>query len=425
MQVEKLKTIDADTLLSTPMRKTLFVVDGLIPQGLSVLSGSSKIGKSWLMLWLGIQVARGQPVWEFETHKSDVLYLCLEDTYARIQSRLYQITDEAPPELRIATTSFQIANGLEQQIEQYLSDFPKTKLVIIDTFQKVRDSKSTGGKSGMYAGDYDDVTALKNISDKYGIAVVVVHHVRKLKDVSDPFNEVSGSTGITGAADTNFVLKRSRANETGTLLATGRDIAYQELTLKFDNRSHLWELVERKDMEDIHREEIPKFIFRLVDYISEIKEWRGTATQLITQVNETEVSERQIQRYIRLTCLIPELLSMVDDKKIAFNPAVEISYLDRDEQLTLLDAINMNDCTPSHAQSIRLKKMSQDGLLTADAIYAILSEEKPNQKEQIKLPRDELRKYFPQNYSDKQIKRDILKGLELLKRQRERNRDAR
>lgn len=146
----------------------------------------------------------------------------------------------------------------------------------------------------------------------------------------------------------------------------------------------------------------------------------------ITQVSkDSDDSERQIQRYIRLTCLIPELLSMVDDKKIAFNPAVEISYLDHDEQLTLLDAINMNDCTPSHAQSIRLKKMSQDGLLTADAIYAILSEEKPNQKEQIKLPRDELRKYFPQNYSDKQIKRDILKGLELLKRQRERNRDAR
>ena len=146
----------------------------------------------------------------------------------------------------------------------------------------------------------------------------------------------------------------------------------------------------------------------------------------VTQVSkDSDDSERQIQRHIRLIHLIPELLSMVDDNKIAFNPAVEISYLDREEQLTLLDAINMNDCTPSHAQSIRLKKMSQDGLLTADAIYAILSEEKPNQKEQIKLPRDELRKYFPQNYSDEQIKRDILKGLELLKRQRERNRDAR
>lgn len=146
----------------------------------------------------------------------------------------------------------------------------------------------------------------------------------------------------------------------------------------------------------------------------------------ITQVSkDSDDSERQIQRYIRLTYLIPELLSIVDDNKIAFNPAVEISYLDREEQITLLDAINMNDCTPSHAQSIRLKKMSQDGLLTADAVYAVLSEEKPNQKKQIKLPRDELRKYFPQNYSDEQIKRDILKGLELLKRQRERNRDTR
>ena len=100
----------------------------------------------------------------------------------------------------------------------------------------------------------------------------------------------------------------------------------------------------------------------------------------VTQVSkDSDDSERQIQRYIRLTYLIPELLSMVDDNKIAFNPAVEISYLDREEQLTLLDAINMNDCTPSHAQSIRLKKMSQDGLLTADAVYAETKSKRTNQ----------------------------------------------
>lgn len=146
----------------------------------------------------------------------------------------------------------------------------------------------------------------------------------------------------------------------------------------------------------------------------------------VTQVSkDSDDSERQIQRYIRLTYLIPELLSMVDDNKIAFNPAVEISYLEQSEQRVLFDAMELNDCTPSHAQSIRLKKLSQEGLINREAIYSILSEEKPNQKEQIKLPRDELRKYFPQNYSDEQIKRDILKGLELLKRQRERNRDAR
>ena len=185
---------------------------------------------------------------------------------------------------------------------------------------------------------------------------------------------------------------------------------------------------------NLHRETIlpSEKAFAYMMKLEAIKHQGVTSRQVgekllsVTQVSkDSDDSERQIQRYIRLTYLIPELLSMVDDNKIAFNPAVEISYLDRDEQLTLLDAINMNDCTPSHAQSIRLKKMSQDGLLTAYAIYAILSEEKPNQKEQIKLPRDELRKYFPQNYSDEQIKRDILKGLELLKRQRERNRDAR
>lgn len=136
-------------------------------------------------------------------------------------------------------------------------------------------------------------------------------------------------------------------------------------------------------------------------------------------------SRNQIKRYIRLTYLIPELLSMVDENKIAFNPAVEISYLEHSEQLVLLDAIELNDCTPSHAQSIRLKKLSQEGLLTADAIYAILSEEKPNQQEQIKFKREDLKKYFPQGYTDEQIKKDIVKGLELLKRQRDRNRDAR
>lgn len=296
MQVEKLKTIDADTLLSTPMRKTLFVVDGLIPQGLSVLSGSSKIGKSWLMLWLGVQVARGQPVWEFETHKSDVLYLCLEDTYARIQSRLYQITDEAPPELRIAITSFQIGNGLEQQIEQYLSDFPKTKLVIIDTLQKVRDSKGSAGKAGMYGNDYDDISSIKRIADGFNIAILLVHHLRKLQDSDDPFNDVSGSTGIIGAADTNFILRRKRSGNAATLLVSGRDVEYQELTLQFNDL--VWELVERKNSEDIHKTELPKFLFRVVDFMECRTEWVGTATELLTEMKEQEVTPNMVTKYL-------------------------------------------------------------------------------------------------------------------------------
>lgn len=140
---------------------------------------------------------------------------------------------------------------------------------------------------------------------------------------------------------------------------------------------------------------------------------------------DAKTSETQIQRYIRLTYLIPELLSMVDENKIAFNPAVEISYLEQSEQRILLDAMELNDCTPSHAQSIRLKKLSQQGVLDDQMIYTVMSEEKPNQQEQIKFKREDLKKYFPAGYTDEQMRRDIIKGLELLKRQRERNRDAR
>ncbi len=146
----------------------------------------------------------------------------------------------------------------------------------------------------------------------------------------------------------------------------------------------------------------------------------------VTQVSkESDDSERQVQRYIRLTYLIPELLSMVDEGKIAFNPAVEISYLDKAEQRVLLNAMELNDCTPSHAQSIRLKKLSQDGVLNDQMIYDILAEQKPNQQEQYKFKREDIRKYFPKSYTDKQVYDTVIKLLEQWQRRRERDRDSR
>ena len=136
-------------------------------------------------------------------------------------------------------------------------------------------------------------------------------------------------------------------------------------------------------------------------------------------------SKDQVRRYIRLTHLIPELLSMVDENKIAFNPAVELSYLSQSEQFILLDAIKQNDCTPSHAQSIRLKKLSQEGILNRDAIFEILAEQKPNQQEQYKFKREDIRKYFPKSYTDKQVYDTVIKLLEQWQRKRERDREAR
>lgn len=136
-------------------------------------------------------------------------------------------------------------------------------------------------------------------------------------------------------------------------------------------------------------------------------------------------SKDQVRRYIRLTHLIPELLSMVDENKIAFNPAVELSYLSNSEQFILLDAIKQNDCTPSHAQSIRLKKLSQAGTLNRDTIFEILAEQKPNQQEQYKFKREDIRKYFPKSYTDKQVYDTVIKLLEQWQRKRERDREAR
>jgi ParB family chromosome partitioning protein len=157
-----------------------------------------------------------------------------------------------------------------------------------------------------------------------------------------------------------------------------------------------------------------------------------TSSQLGTKLRTDDLlslnsddSRNQIQRYIRLTNLIPRLLEKVDNKEIAFSPAVELSFLSESQQIKLLDSMELNDCTPSHAQAIRLKNLSRDFMLNDDLIDEILSEEKPNQIEQIKIKKQDVEKYFPRSYSSEQIKDDIIKGLELLKKQRDRNRDAR
>ena len=132
------------------------------------------------------------------------------------------------------------------------------------------------------------------------------------------------------------------------------------------------------------------------------------------------VSARTIQNYIRLTNLVPPLLQMVDDGRIAFSPAVELSYLTRDEQAELWDLIGREDATPSLSQALRMKQLSREAKLTPEVLYAILTEEKPNQKEQVRIKTESLRKYFPRNYSAQQMEREIIKLLEARYRAKDR-----
>ena len=157
-----------------------------------------------------------------------------------------------------------------------------------------------------------------------------------------------------------------------------------------------------------------------------LKHQGRTSGQLVQKWSRENISDtesgRQVQRFIRLTELIPQLLEMVDEKKIAFNIGVELSYLQKDEQKDLLDTIESEDCTPSLSQAQRMKKLSQSGELNMDVLFGIMTEEKANQKEQVRFMEEDIRKYFPRNYTKADMQKTIISLLEKWQRQRERNR---
>ena len=273
MNPTPLTYLDGETLISTVLPPIRFVVDKLLPQGLHILAGAPKVGKSWLALWLCLCVAKGEPVWNFPTLRGGVLYLCLEDSYSRIQNRLLDITDNAPADLYFATVSEKLHSGLEEQIEGFLGAHPDTALVVIDTLQRIR---AVGNEANPYASDYRDLGVLKELADRNRIAILLIHHLRKLND-EDPMNMISGTTGISGATDTNLVLKKGkRSGSAATLYCTGRDIEYQELALEFDQDAHVWKLVSSGES----TEGQDKILASLSAFLAERREFTGTATEL-------------------------------------------------------------------------------------------------------------------------------------------------
>ena len=274
--MKQLQTIDADTLLSTPLPVTKFIVEGLLPEGLHILAGSPKVGKSWLALWICFQVSKGEPVWGLTTTAGTVLYLCLEDSYTRIQNRLFQLTDDAPNTLHFANLSGSIGDGLENQISSFLSEHTDTNLIVIDTLQKIRDIIPD---SNSYASDYRDLSSLKNLAESHHIAILLIHHLRKMKD-DDPMNMISGTTGLSGAADSNFVLTRKDRNSPqAELHCTGRDIESRVLGLCFRKETRTWEL--SKPIESEKEATDPELIF-LSEFLKRLHTFTGTATELST-----------------------------------------------------------------------------------------------------------------------------------------------
>ncbi len=288
----KLKTVNCEEIMTEPLKPIEFVVDNLITQGLFILAGAPKIGKSWLALDICLSVAKGEQVLNAKTVQGTALYLCLEDSRIRIQNRLYEMTDEPTEHLHFALLANSIGSGLEEQIENFISEHRDTKIIFIDTLQKIR----SDSPDSTYATDYKELSVLKSIADKRSVAIVLVHHLRKTKD-ADPFNMISGTTGLSGCVDGSFVLSESkRGSRNATLYCVGRDIENREIELKFDSEQHRWisdEILSDKE----NKNKI--FIEKLFDFMIEREKFVGTATELANLLApkfETEIFPNRLTR---------------------------------------------------------------------------------------------------------------------------------
>ena len=269
-----LYTITMTELYQTAFRSRPSIIDGLLYAGVYILAGAPKIGKSFLVAQIAYHVSTGRKLWDFDVHQGTVLYLALEDDYQRIQSRMfimYGVNDT--PNLHFATVAGKIGNGLDEQLENFMRKHPDTKLIIIDTMQKIRE---LGGESYSYASDYEIIGRLKQFADKYCICVLTVHHTRK-QPAGDAFEMISGTTGLLGCADGSLLMqKKKRTALEATIDVVGRDQQDQILYLKKDPETQIWNL-ERMENE-LHKEPPDAVLETVAKLVKE--SWCGSPTEL-------------------------------------------------------------------------------------------------------------------------------------------------
>jgi biotin operon repressor len=234
----------ADELMAETFPPVRWAVPGLIAEGVNLLAGPPKVGKSWLSLGLGLTVAGGEDaLGSIPTLAGPVLYLALEDTPRRLQSRMRRILDgrPAPRGLTLATTCPPLPEGGAAAIAGWLTRNPAARMVVIDVFAKVRGRAAAAVSA--YDADYAAIGHAKKLADDYGVAVVLVHHVRKA-GADDFLEAVSGTNGLAGAADATLVLRRPRGEADGMLAVTGRDVDESEYALRFTPDNGSWSLLD-------------------------------------------------------------------------------------------------------------------------------------------------------------------------------------
>ena len=273
-----LYTISMTELYQNTYKSRSAIIEGVLYPGTYLLAGAPKIGKSFLVAQLAYHVSTGKELWGYQVRQGTVLYLALEDDHRRLQERMYRMfgTDSSE-KLFFATCAKQIGNGLEEQLKKFMQEHPDTKLVILDTLQKIRE---VGNEKNSYAKDYEIIGKLKQITDESGCCFLLVHHTRK-QQAEDKFDMISGTNGLLGSADGAFMLvKEKRTDQTATLDVSGRDQKDQRIYLTRDNERLIWELdhVEAEPWVE-PTDAVLEAIAALVNETSPV--WNGTATELV------------------------------------------------------------------------------------------------------------------------------------------------
>lgn len=294
--------ISADELKERAFAPLKFVIEGLIPTGLTVLAGAPKVRKSWLALDIALSVARGVACLDERKNfcpKGAVLYLALEDSQRRIKDRVAQMlgdSTEWPANLFFETEWPRMdADGLPR-IRQWIEGTPEARLVIIDVFQKVR---SRAGGQGGYTKDYDDITELQRIASEKEVGILLIHHLRK--SGGDPFERITGSSGFQGASDTLIVLDKGRG---GTrLLARGRDIEEVAQEMTFDDLAKRWRLAQPRPVVRTHpeRDRVAELLAASQAPLSarDIEKATGQTYDAVRQLLKTMVDAGEIAKVAR------------------------------------------------------------------------------------------------------------------------------
>ena len=257
------------------------IIDGLLYPGTYLFAGAPKVGKSFLMAQLAYHVSMGLPLWGYPVHKGTVLYLALEDDHRRLQGRLYRMFGmDGTNDLLFAIYAKQLGLGLEEQLKKFVRQHPDTKLIIIDTLQKVRE---VGGDKYSYANDYEVVGKLKRLADDCGICLLLVYHTRK-QQADDKFDMISGTNGLLGAADGAFLLQKEKRTDGSAILdVAGRDQQDQRMYLTKDRERLVWEL-ERLETEPWVEPPDPVLEAVAALVTADSPTWGGTATELAAAI---------------------------------------------------------------------------------------------------------------------------------------------